>query len=421
MKILTVSVIILSCCFALPTWESIGPDKGGPQRDIAFAPSNEDIVYTLTKHPTWSYLKPRIYRSVGSGNKWSEMGYVSDFVDGYSLAIDPTNSDILYVGGSQRIMKSTDAGVTWSESMVSDDTIPELVVNPSSSSTVYGAGKEGGFAFLKSIDGGVTWATDTLESTGVATCLSIAPSNHNTLYIAGRKGGPPNQRRARVFRSLDGGETWTNVTSNLDDTVNTVRLVWSIAVHETIPDLVYIGTNKAIWYSADGGSTWSKALACSIAVYDITTTADNPSTMYAAIDSFIYKSTDAGTTWAVTGSGYHRARHYNLAVKDGDESFVYAVNGEWNSEGIFRSTDGGVTWDTTTTGMAMDRIFCCSAAKSAPSHMFIQRHHIGVYKTVDYGSTWIPIEDFTNGCWNICDFAFHNTSEDTVLALEGQG
>lgn len=421
MKTVSVSIIILSCCFALPTWESIGPEKGGPQRDIAFAPSNENIIYTLTRHPTWSYLEPRIYRSTNNGNNWSQMGTVSDYLDGYSLAIDPSNPNILYVGSKQCVLKSTDAGVTWSEHPVSDDTIPELVVDPSSPSIVYGVGNEGGLAFLKSTDGGVSWVVDTVETLGVALCLSVAPSNHSTMYIGGRSGGPPTQRRARVYKTLDGGETWINVTHNLADTVNNVRLVWSVAVHETIPDFVYVGSNKALWYSSDGGSTWSKVLACSIAVFDITTTADNPSTMYAAIDTFIYKSTDAGTTWTVTGSGYYRDRNLNLSVKDSDDSFVYVVNGEWNSEGIFRSMDGGITWDTTTSGMAMDRIACCSAAKAAPSNMFIQRHHIGVYKTVDYGSTWIPIEDFTNGCWNLCDFAIHNASADTVLALEGDG
>jgi photosystem II stability/assembly factor-like uncharacterized protein len=143
--------------------------------------------------------------------------------------------------------------------------------------------------------------------------------------------------------------------------------------------------------------------------------------MYAAINRYIYKTTDAGTTWAVTDSQYYPTWNYALAAKDSDESFVYAVNDEWNSEGIFRSTDGGANWETTTNGMAMDRIFCCSAAKTAPSNMFVQRHHVGVYKTVDYGSTWIPIDDFTNACLNLCDFAFHNTSEDTVLTLEGDG
>lgn len=421
MRIVIINVIIVSCCLAFPTWESIGPYKGGPQCDIAFAPSNENIVYTLTRHPTWSYLTPRVYKSTDNGNHWSQMGFLPDARDGYSLAIDPTNSNILYVGGKQRVLKSADAGMTWSEHLVGEDTIPEIAVNPSSPQTIYGIGKQGGLGFFKSIDGGVTWEADTVETLGVAYCLSIAPSSHNTIYIGGRSGGGPLKRRARVYKSLDGGETWTNVSSNVGDTLNNVRIAWSIAVHETIPDLAYLGSNGSIWCTTDGGGAWTEIFACSAVVYNIVTTADNPSTLYASINKYIYKSVDAGTTWAMCDTQYYPTWNYTLAVKDNDESFIFAVNNEWNSEGIFRSTDGGITWDTTTSGMAMDRIFCCSAAKAAPSNMFIQRHHIGVYKTVDYGSTWIPIEDFTNGCWNLCDFAFHNASADTVLALEGDG
>ncbi len=424
MKTFFVIAIICASSLALPTWESIGPDGGGPLRDVAIAPSNENIVYTMSRERLYPYHTPRFFRSTDGGNTWTCRGVITDSLICYSIAVDPTDPDIVYVGSKKVIFKSLDAGMTWNEYPANcDDTIPVIDVNPSSPSTIYGVGRAAGFAFLKSIDGGVTWTTDTLNSGGIGMGLSIAPSNHNTLYVCGRSGGPPLQRRACVYKSLDGGEMWTDVTNNLADTLNNLRIAWSIAVHETIPDYAYVGTQRSIWRTTDGGTTWSEALLCSLLIWDIETTADDPSVLYAVTDSFVYKSIDAGTTWTVTGPGYEPAiysmtRTPRLAGKDSDADYVFATNS--GNHGMFRTTNGGVSWDTTTTGLCLGDISACNASKSSPSIMYTQRFWMGTHKSTDYGSTWTELEDWTDGCLGLCDFAFHNTSADTVLALEGE-
>jgi hypothetical protein len=87
---------------------------------------------------------------------------------------------------------------------------------------------------------------------------------------------------------------------------------------------------------------------------------------------------------------------------------------------MFRTTNGGASWDTTTTGLTLGEITCVSISKSSPSVMYTQRFWIEIHKSVDYGSTWTDLEDWTNDCLGLCDFAFHNTSADTILTLEGE-
>lgn len=418
MKILVLNVIIVSCCLAFPTWESIGPYSGGPMRDVAIAPSNEDIVYALSYQGGFWYEKPRIFKSINSGSFWNQVSTLSDSLLGYCIAINPTDPNVLYVGGKQRVYKSTDSGVHWSQYAVSLDTIPAIAVNPSTPSHVYACGKEGGLAFFKSTDNGVTWDADTLDTIGIAFDLDIAPSNHNTIYVCGRHGGLPAKRRPRVFKSIDGGETFTDVSSNLADSALTLRMAHTVAVHETIPDVVYVGTVRSLWQSSDGGGTWYEALPCSTPVREIETTPDNPSVIYATTGTVIYKSMDAGTTWTLTDTLGLAWRIHDLEVKPNDDSTVFTANN--TNSGIMMTTDGGDSWYQSTDGMAMGKMFCCAVSQTSPEVSYVQSQGVGVFKSTDYGTTWNKLPDFS-ACLSICDFAIHNASADTVLSLEGEG
>jgi photosystem II stability/assembly factor-like uncharacterized protein len=386
--------------------------------DIAIAPSNEDIVYALSHHFVWNWSKPRIFKSTDGGSWWDQMGILSDSLDGYSMTVHPVDPNILYVGGKQRVYKSIDGGANWTQYSVSTDTIPSIAVNPSSPSHVYACGKEGGFAFFKSIDNGVTWNTDTLETLGIALDLAIAPSQHNTVYVAGRRGGPPVQRRPRVFKSIDGGETFTDVTNNLADSAAALRMIRSVAVHETIPDIIYVGTIKSIWQSSDGGSTWSEAFMCSTQVYEIATTSDNPSVIYASTSRRVYKSMDAGTTWTLTDTVGLEYRIQDLDAKPSEDSTVFTASN--TSSGIMMTINGGESWYESTDGMTMHKMFCSAVSQTSPEVIYIQSHGVGVYKSTDYGATWNKQPDFSS-CLSVCDFAIHNASADTVLSLEGEG
>lgn len=408
----------MSCCLALPTWESTGPYSGGPMRDVAIAPSNDDIIYALSYLAGWQYEKPRIFKSTDGGSFWDQVGTLSDSLLGYCMAVDPSNPNVLYAGGKQRVYKSTDGGAHWNQYPVSLDTIPAIAVNPSSPSHVYACGKEGGPAFFKSIDNGVTWTTDTLDTIGIAFDLAIAPSNHNIIYVAGRHGGMPAKRRPRVFKSIDGGETFTDVSNNLADSALTLRMVHTIAVHETIPDIVYVGTVKSLWQSSDGGSNWFEALPCSTPVYEVVTAPDNPSAIYATTGTVIYRSMDAGTTWALTDTLGLAWRIHDLEVKPSDDSTVFTASN--TTTGIVMTSDGGDGWYQSTDGMAMGKMFCCAASQTSPEVTYVQNQGAGVFKSTDYGATWNKLPDFS-ACLSICDFAIHNASADTVLSLEGEG
>jgi photosystem II stability/assembly factor-like uncharacterized protein len=431
---LALSLLIVSCCLALPTWEGLGP-HGGRARDVAFAPSNENIAYALTLEAAmWPYLPPRVFRTTDNADTWTQMSILSDSLRAYSLAIHPTNPDILYVAGNKAtVFKSTDAGATWTlQSLGVGDTVHCIMVHPSSPSNLFACGTidpvDSLLGIFKSTDGGASWQVDTLDDTlqGVSDYIVTAPSNHNIMYLGASD--PFWYSGTMVFKSTDGGATWMNVTNNLHDPGNELWGIYCMAVHETNPDIVYVATINEIWHTTDGGSTWSLAVdfnhGNSPIVCAIATTADNPSVLFATIDSALYQSSDAGTTWAYTGTGYYANwgywyRAYGLAIKDSDESFVLAAND--TPDGLFRTTNGGVSWDTATAGITMSRVSTCQSSNTAPATMYAQRHHMGVSRSTDYGSTWTNLPDFTSGCLVLCGFAFHRTNANTVLTLEGMG
>jgi hypothetical protein len=92
---------------ALAEWEPIGPD-GGEVRELAIAPSNEAIMYVATPR-----IPAKIFQSTDAGNSWNCVSIIEHYAN--SIAVDPIDPDIVYIGSWYEVYKSTDGGETWTD------------------------------------------------------------------------------------------------------------------------------------------------------------------------------------------------------------------------------------------------------------------------------------------------------------------
>jgi photosystem II stability/assembly factor-like uncharacterized protein len=200
----------------------------------------------------------------------------------------------------------------------------------------------------KSIDGGNNWvsATMTLDFGSGVSAVEVHPSNGMIVFAGGNKG---------IFKSNDGGSTWSNVLPQTNFGVN------EILINPGNDQLVYAATDKGFYTSTNGGTTWNQVFTQ--ACYDVKTNAIDPSKVYllknnptAKICEF-YSSTDFGATWNIQTTGWYTSSDPakndgggRLAVSPANPNRIYAyLIGESKANdfgyiGVYRSNDGGTSW-----------------------------------------------------------------------------
>jgi photosystem II stability/assembly factor-like uncharacterized protein len=318
-----------------------------------------------------------------------------------SLAVDPSTPSTVYAGTEQGVMKSTDAGTTWraANKGISKTVVTGFVIDHANPATVYVATWDGVF---KSFDAGANWNRCGLPG---FTMLSIAadPYNSRVLYAAGSRVEP---YASHVFRTTDGGKTWTPIDEGLPRG-GAVRL----AVAPTNPPTLYLGldgygvfkrTRKAWTRTANTGRTYSNGTTVLSLVVD----PQNPSTVYAAFFfDGVFKSTDAGRTWAHLNNGlelHDTLSIHSLAIDPTRPSTLYAGT----RSGVFKSTDGAMTWVATSLKKPGDPPYLFLPIAIDPNNSDTVYAGPGrgygggkdlqgsVFKTTDAGATWVRQASF---------------------------
>lgn len=303
----------------------VGPFKGGRSAAVAGSVVNKTTFY-------FGATGGGLWKTTDGGSNWKN---ISDGKMGGNIgaiALAPSDENIMYVGegenslrgnvaeGLNGIWRSDDAGRTWKNLGLKEGRhIIRIVIHPRDPNTVwvavighlFGPNTERGV--FKTTDGGKTWKRTLYvnEQTG-ASDLVMEPGNPNVLYAGmWRVLRTPHSMESGgegsgIFKSTDGGETWTNISGNKGFPKGTWGIV-GVAVAPSNPEKVY-----SIIEHEKGG---------------------------------LYTSNDAGETWTLTSSDNNirqRAWYYSKVFVDPkNENMVYALN-----VGFLRSADGGRTFQS---------------------------------------------------------------------------
>ncbi|HWG21331.1 MAG TPA: hypothetical protein VG225_12445, partial [Terracidiphilus sp.] len=246
------------------------------------APDAEAPAPTNSPGPSGS-LNASSWTAIGPASL-NNNGFNSVSVDDTSgrvtgIAADPNDANVLYVaaaGGG--VWKTTDGGTTWTPLTDSQTTLAmgSIAVAPSNGQKIYaGTGEANssgdsnqGYGILVSNDGGASW---TLENAGGAFAgnvigqIAVDPTNANTAYAAVGSDYSENgisYINAGIWKTTDGGTTWTNTTATLS-----TKWPWtSVVVDPNTPSTIYaaIGSiynaffTNFVYRSTNSGSTWAK-------------------------------------------------------------------------------------------------------------------------------------------------------------------
>lgn len=353
------------------TWKPIFDQMPtGSVGDIAVSESNPDVIYVGCgegiQRPDLS-VGDGVYKSTDGGRSWKNMG-LKDGQQIGNITIDPKNENRVFVAvlghpygpNTERgVYRSLNGGTTWERVLYKDENTGAIQVNfdPNNSRTLYAdmwAGRQGPWengqwngpesGLYKSTDGGDTWTKLTrglpTPQQGLGRIgFTIAPGNSNRLYAtvdAGKYGG--------IYRSNDAGESW--------ELVNPDGRFWGrgsdfaeVKADPKNADIVY-SANVVTWKSVDAGKTWTgfRGAPGGDDYHRIWINPNDPKIMLIALDQGGIVTVNGGETFS---SWYNQptAQFYHVNT---DNAFPYNVYGgqqESGSVGIAsRGNDGQVTF-----------------------------------------------------------------------------
>jgi len=214
----------------------------------------------------------------------------------------------------------------------------------------------------KSMDGGRTWTFVGLPEAGQVSRIVVHPRDADLVYVAALGHAFGRNPERGVFRSKDGGATWEHVLAVNDSTgasalsmnpKNPRELYAGMWRGERKPwAMISGGEEGGVYKSADGGDTWTKLLGGLpegvVGKVGVTVSPADPDRVWAILEAEpaggVYRSDDAGRTWTRTNSENklrQRAWYYTHVQADPqDPNTVYALN-----TSVYRSVDGGKTFD----------------------------------------------------------------------------
>lgn len=316
----------------------------------------------------WRSLGPEPGTQVRSGDATRGRG-------GRSIAISgvrgrPDEGYFGAVGGG--LWKTVDRGATWrpvTDGHIGSSSVGAVAVSETDPDIVYiGMGEScirgnamSGDGVYKSTDAGATWTHVGFADAPIISKIRIHPTNPNIVFVAAFGKLSAASDRRGVFRSTDGGRSWTRVlfrdakTAAIDLSIDPrnprvmFAALWeAFRLEHTMSSG---GPGSGLFKSTDGGDTWNEITRNPglppgvIGKIAIAVSGADSNRVYALIenqDGGLFRSDDGGVTWTLMNSGRNirqRAFYYtHIAADPAQRDVVYVLN-----VGLFRSTDGGRT------------------------------------------------------------------------------
>ncbi len=270
------------------TWTQRGPTNiGGRITDMAVDPTDENTVYAAA-------AEGGVFRSFDGGQSWTPLFDDQPALAVGAIAIDPVNPNVIYAGTGE--------------------------VNPGGGSVAYG-----GVGLFRSSDQGGTWTHLGLDETGAIGRIVIDPTNSNRIFVAAMGQLWEDNPERGVYRTTDGGATWTQVLY-VNDQTGCVDLI----ERPDDPDVLY----AAMWQRYRRPERYT----------------------YGGLSCAVHRSTDGGNTWSIVGGGLpgpsSQGGRIGLSLCKTQPDVMHAIYADKTGyfDGLYRSTNGGYNWTRTNDG-----------------------------------------------------------------------
>jgi photosystem II stability/assembly factor-like uncharacterized protein len=303
-------------------WRLVGPFRGGRVAAVAGDLGRPLVFY-------FGAVDGGVWKTTSGGGNWTNItDGKSPIASVGAIAVAPSDPNVVYVGAGE---------ADWREDLT------------------YGDG------MWRTTDGGGSWQHLGLDDTRHIAAVRVDPKNPDIVYVAamGHAFGPNAMRG--VYRTSDGGKTWTRALF-VDDSTGAIDL----ALDPANPRILYAamwknqrfpwgfsagGGRSGLWKSSDGGETWTDITTGHglpprpLGRIGITVSPVNPARLWASVEApdstgGIFRSDDAGKTWERVNADQKfmvRPWYFSFVVADpGSENTVYVLN-----LGTWRSVDGG--------------------------------------------------------------------------------
>lgn len=304
-----------------------------------------------------------------------------------SIALHPTNANILYVATNDAVYKSRDGGSTWERfPSFSARRVATLAIDPLLPATIY-AGTMGD-AVYKSPDGGQHWLPHNVglkEHVSFVNQFVFHPALSETIYIATTVG---------AFLTKDGGREWEERMNGMKE----VHIVTSLAINPKDPTILFGGTTGGMYRSDDGAITWKKinnglipeselmaSMALGVNAIEINRT--NPNSVYAGTTKGLFRTTNSGEQWERIGQSLPDPFVSSIAIHPTEASLLY-VGGP---AGVWKSSNSGRTWQEMNQGFVTRNIRALVMDQKNPRLLYAGTNGSGLYRSTDAGVTWTSV------------------------------
>ncbi len=302
-------------------WRGIGPFRGGRSVAVAGVVSDRMTYY-------FGGVGGGVYKTTDAGVTWRNVtdGWLNTGSVG-ALAVSESDPNVVYVGMGEHAVRGV--------------------------ATSFGDG------MYRSTDAGRSWTHLGLERTRAISRIRVHPANPDLVYVAAQGGVHGESDDRGIYRSRDGGRTWEKVLF-----VSRAAGASDLAMDMTNPRILYAafwdhirlpwqvrsgGPGSGIWKSTDGGDTWTrltKGLPALMGKIGVDVSRADPDRVFANVEAEqggLYRSDDAGETWQRVNSTREiqtRSWYYMEVYADPqDRETVYVLNAP-----MLRSVDGGRTF-----------------------------------------------------------------------------
>jgi photosystem II stability/assembly factor-like uncharacterized protein len=424
-----------------PNWEPLGPvhvpsfgttthGRGiGRLNTIAFDPNNPSIIWVGS--PSGG-----LWNSANGGGMWRTTTDHLPNLGVSDIAINPANPNIMYIATGDRdssidtysygVLKSEDGGINWFPSGLSFvvdqyHQVNRILIHPTNPNILLAATDNG---IYRTEDAGTTWTP--MNLTAHFKSMEFKPGDPQVVYA-----GSYGRGYANLYRSLDNGQNWVPVSSNLPSSeVTRIELAVSPAepgtVYAVCSDLDegYYGLYKSInsgqtWNlvsnspnilgrEADGSDTGGQA------DYDLAIAVSPTNTNLVFVGGVnIWKSTDGGLQWDLAGQSenlgendYLHVDHHVLKFLPGTDILFSGNDG-----GLYKTDDWGTTWQDLSNDLAVTQFYRMGVSFSNPDLLLAGAQDNGVmlYNT----GNWKTLR---GGDWMECIIDYY---DETVMYASG--